>query len=317
MRCLRYAFAAIVLITPSQLWAWGCVGHQTVALIAEKHLNPRAAAMVNQLLRENPIDPALKRYCQPVSSDPVADASTWPDDIRSLHPEYSPWHFIDIPRGVEHGDAEKYCPQPTGCVTSALRAQIKILETPGASAQQKADALRFVIHFVGDIHQPLHDITNDDEGGNCVPVSYFDKETQLRDPVKENYSPNLHSIWDSFIIERVAGDKTVAVLADELNNQFESKTAEWERSGANFDAWAWEGHALAERISYGQLPRKIAFEKPLPVNSCADDDNIGNRMFALHEGISDAYQTVAAPVVDEQIAKAGIRLAMVLNQIWK
>ena len=318
MRYLRYVFSAIVLITPSQVWAWGCVGHQTIALIAEKHLNAHAAAMVNQLLRGNPIDPTLARYCQPVSSDPMADSSTWPDDIRSRHPEYSPWHFIDVPLGVSHGDIEKYCPKSTDCVTSVLREQIKILQTPGTDPQQKADALRFVIHFVGDIHQPLHDVTNNDEGGNCVPVSFFDKEAQLRgDPAKENYSPNLHSVWDAFIIERAANGKSVAELAAELNTEFQGKSELWQRGGADLDEWVWEGHRLAEEFSYGKLPQKIAVEQPETVNSCAGDNNVGARMFALHEQVADPYQNSAAPVVEEQIAKAGIRLAMVLNQIWK
>jgi hypothetical protein len=318
MRYFRYLFSAIVLITPSQVWAWGCVGHQTVALIAEKHLNAHAAAMVNQLLRGNPIDPALARYCQPVSSDPMVDASTWPDDIRSLHPEYSPWHFIDVPRGVEHGDLDKYCPQPIGCITSALKKELEILESRLSDTQQKVDALRFVIHFVGDIHQPLHDITNNDEGGNCVPVTFFDKETQLRgDPSKENYSPNLHSVWDSFLIERAANGATVSQLADGLNSKFQGKSESWVRGGADLDAWVWEGHRLAEEFSYGKLPQKIAVEQPQTVNSCTDDNNVGARMFVLHEQIADAYQNSAAPIVEEQIARAGIRLAMVLNQIWK
>ncbi len=88
---LVFLTAAIFLCAPSSAWAWGCEGHQVVALIAQRNLTPHALAMVKQILRDAPIDPSLSRYCKEGGADPMADASTWPDDIRMLRPETPPW----------------------------------------------------------------------------------------------------------------------------------------------------------------------------------------------------------------------------------
>ncbi len=87
------------LLSASPAHAWGCKGHETVALIAEKHLSPEAKEFVLALLKENPIDPQFKRYCGSAVNDPMGDASTWADDIRNER-HNGPWHYIDIPRGV-------------------------------------------------------------------------------------------------------------------------------------------------------------------------------------------------------------------------
>jgi hypothetical protein len=308
--------------------AWGCQGHEMVALIAEMHLNPHALAMVNQILKDGPIDPALSRYCKETGLTPMADASTWADDIRSVRPEAANWHFIDIPRGAAKDDIEKYCEVPeapgsptppvsTGCVTKALREQVAILRAPDSSPQKRADALRFIIHFVGDIHQPLHDTTNDDRGGNCVPVTYLNSsEPQLRNPQTESYTPNLHGVWDTNILVTAMNGKTVQQFAAELDSAFASQMAGWRAGGTDFDQWAWEGHQIAEDVVYGKLPVAIPIEKPVALNDCSGDNHIGQRMFSLHEDLEQPYQDVSAAVVRAQIAKAGTRLAMLLNGIW-
>src|SRR5271163_2333308 len=93
--CVFFAFA---LAPPSSL-AWGCKGHQTVALIAERHLTPEALQFFQTLLSQNPVDPQLKRNCGPAVRDLLADSSTWPDDVRGELKNGS-WHYIDIPRGA-------------------------------------------------------------------------------------------------------------------------------------------------------------------------------------------------------------------------
>jgi hypothetical protein len=323
---LLFAAAALLFGSPTAQ-AWGCQGHEAVALIAEAHLTPHALAMVNQILKEGPIDPALNRYCKETGLTPIADASTWPDDLRSVRPDATNWHFIDIPRGASKGDIEKYCevlevpgsvapPVSTGCITKALREQIAILRAPESSPQKRADALRFIIHFVGDIHQPLHDTTNNDRGGNCVPVEYMGIESQLRNPQTESYSPNLHGVWDTNILTTAENGKTVQQFAAELDAAFASQMAGWRAGGADFDAWAWEGHQLAEEVVYGKLPKMIPIETPVGLNDCSGDKNIGQRMFDLHEDLEQPYQDSSAPAVRAQIAKAGTRLAMLLNGIW-
>jgi hypothetical protein len=313
-RASLIAFAALAAI-PSA-WGWGCKGHEIVALIAESHLNPRAQAMVLKILADGPISPTLSRYCKETGLDPFVDSSTWADDERTVLPDTAPWHFIDIPRGAPESDIAKYCPPATGCVTSAIADQIKILRDPNAAPQIRADALRYIIHFVGDIHQPLHDTTNNDRGGNCVPVAFFDHAPKETNATFENYNPNLHEVWDVEIIERFLNGQTPQQAADDLDHNFHARFPAWQSESPNFNSWAWQSHQLAERTVYGQLPAKIAVETPRPVDSCADDDHISTRMLHLNENLTADYQNAAAPVVQEQLAKAGIRLAALLNSIW-
>src|SRR5438445_12634738 len=95
-------------MTSPRAGGWGCKGHQTVALIAEKYLTPEARQMVQQLLGDNPIDPKLKRWCGNATTDLMLDASIWPDDVRNAR-KNGPWHYIDIPRGQHNRELAAYC----------------------------------------------------------------------------------------------------------------------------------------------------------------------------------------------------------------
>jgi hypothetical protein len=287
-----------------------------VALLAEQNLTPHALAMVMQILRDGPIDPSLSRYCKEGGTDPMADASTWPDDIRTLRPETAPWHYIDIPLGTSHEDIARFCPLPESCVTQAITDQLAILRAPNIDPQKKADALRFLIHFVGDLHQPLHATTNNDQGGNCVPVAFFDVPPQLRSPETESYAPNLHGVWDVNILARMTSGNTPEQVASELEESLQSKIARWKKASADVNGWAWESYRLAQKIVYGKLPVRIPVESPQIVKSCADDNHVSARMLKLDERLEQPYQDAEAPVLQEQIAKAGARLALLLNQLW-
>jgi S1/P1 Nuclease len=295
--------------------AWGCKGHETIALIAEQHLSAHARAMAIQILEAAPIDPALRRFCGNQALGPFADSSTWADDVRPARPETYDWHFIDIPLGAKNANLEQYCP-PDGCVTKAILAQLAVLRDPRATPAQRGDALRFVIHFVGDLHQPLHATTNDDEGGNCVPLAYYGEAPQETNPQAESYRPNLHGIWDTDILERWSGGKTPEQVATELQMQFAAKFPGWLAGKTDVWAWAWESKEAAKSIVYGKLPVKIAIERPTPVKTCADDNHIANRMLALHETIGDSYQSAAALVVEQRLTLAGGHLAAILNSLW-
>jgi hypothetical protein len=301
---------------PAPASAWGCKGHQVVALLAEKHLNSRALAMAKKILLDGPIDPALSRYCKEGGTDPLADASTWPDDIRGIRPEASPWHYIDIPRGTKLRDVEKFCDPKEGCVTRAITEQLAILRSPDADPQKRGDALRFLIHFVGDLHQPLHAISNNDQGGNCVPVAFFDALPQLRNPQSESYAPNLHGVWDTNILERATTGKTVDEVASDLDQSFQGKIAGWQKGPAKVDAWAWESYQLAMKNVYGKLPVPIPVGASQPLKACSDDNHISTRMLNLNEHLQEPYQDMAVPIVRERLAQAGARLAMLLNQLW-
>lgn len=316
-RLARAALCALcVLAAVPSAWGWGCKGHEIVALIAEAHLNPHARAMVFRILADGPISATLSRYCKEPGLDAFVDSSTWADDERSVMPDTGPWHFIDIPRGAKESSMSDYCPPATSCITAALANQLVILRDANSTPQARADALRYVIHFLGDIHQPLHDTTNNDRGGNCVPVEFFDRAPKETNATYENYNPNLHEVWDVEILERFMNGQTPQQTADDLDAAFRAQSSKWQSQPANFNSWAWESHRLAESAVYGKLPNKIAIETPRAVDSCADDDHISTRMLHLNENLGSEYQDAAAPVLREQLAKAGIRLAGLLNSIW-
>jgi hypothetical protein len=309
------ALALAALVCGSPVFAWGCKGHQIVALIAENHLNPNTRAMVKEILDAAPIDSALNRYCGQSGLDGFADASTWADDERSVRPETAPWHYLDIPRGAAKADVSKFC-APEGCVTSAIEAQLAIFRDKTASARARGDALRFLIHFVGDMHQPLHLTSNNDRGGNCVPIAFFGIDPVLTNSQKEDYRPNLHSVWDTDIVERVSQGQTPQQAADALETKLRAQSIAWQSKPINVGTWAWESHQHAEETVYGKLPTKIGIEAPQPVATCADDNHISARMLALHEQVDEKYQAAAEPVVQQQLMKAGVRLAMLLNNLW-
>ncbi len=318
---LRAAIFACLLISvvvslPAPARAWGCEGHQVVALLAEKHLTPHALSMAKKILAEGPIDPSLSRFCKPGATDPLADASTWPDDMRGLRPETAPWHYVDIPLGTTRREVEKFCDPKEGCVTRAISDQLAVLRSSETDPRKRADALRFLIHFVGDLHQPLHATTNNDQGGNCVPVAFFDALPQLRNPLTESYAPNLHGVWDTNILARATEGKTVEQVASDLDQSFRKKIARWEKGSADIDAWAWESYQLAAKMVYGKLPVRIPVEAPQPITSCADDNHISARMLKVKEHLDAPYQAAAVPIVRRRLAQAGARLALLLNQLW-
>jgi hypothetical protein len=316
VRLWALAAACIVLLSPVRAWPWGCDGHQAVAIIAEKHMNAHALEMANKLLQSQPIDPTLPRFCVGAGLDLMADSATWPDDLRKVRPEASPWHYIDIPRDGPRSAIAESCPASTGCVTSAIEHQVELLRSDGTDPKVRADALRFIIHFVGDLHMPLHCVSNNDEGGNCVPINFFGNPPVEKNPQYETYAPNLHAIWDYAIIQRMKGQEPVAQWAASLDQQFSSQDAAWVKAGVNVEDWAWEGHELADTVVYAKLPVGIPVEKPVPVKSCSDDNHVSTRLLKLNEQVSQQYVDAVAPTINEQIAKAGVRLAMVLNSIW-
>jgi nuclease S1 len=312
------ALTLLVAMGTSPLaYAWGCKGHQTVALIAEKHLTAEAKQMFETLLGDNPIDPNLKRYCGNATADLMADGSTWPDDVRAVR-NNGPWHYIDIPRGQHQGSPESYC-GTASCVTRAIEEQRAILKDKSADPSRRAEALRYLIHFVGDLHQPLHAINNGDNGGNCVPVRYFHHEPLLnpQHPDREDYSPNLHQIWDTEIVERDMEISNPNRYAGELDEKFQTETSAWEAAGIHVEMWVLESYDRAERTVYGSFPEKINIELDVKPKTCAGNNHIGRRMFEKHLAVGEAYQSNAAKAVETSIAEAGVRLAMILNEAAK
>ncbi len=308
---LSFAVVLAWFAFPTPVHAWGCKGHQVIALIAEKYLTPDAKAFVEKLLRENPVDPPLSPYCGGAAPDLFAAASTWADGIRRQHPQTAPWHYINIPRGAPRGDLAQYCGD-RGCIIRALEEKLVILKDPHADSSKRAEALRFVIHLVGDLHMPLHASNNNDRGGTCVPVKFF---RQYPAGHKDSFSPNLHSIWDVTILDRDKGSADPSQFATQLEILFAAKLDSWRSAGIQFSDWAWESHDLADVVAYGELVPAIPIEVPVITHACTDADQIGERMRALHISVGETYQSKALPLIEERLAEAGIRLALLLNEL--
>jgi hypothetical protein len=232
----------------------------------------------------------------------MADSATWADDARAIE-KTGDWHFIDIPLAV-HGngpDVIKWCGD--GCIVTAIDREWTLLRDRSQLAAVRAKALRYLIHFVGDLAQPLHASDNHDRGGNCTQIRFF----------SEVRPENLHAIWDYKILARdlEARKMTQAEYARGLDERFSE-------SKVDLPAWTWESHALASEVAYGDL------KPPIPIASstagtadqlacAADRTAVG----ALHISIDDEYFNRALPVIRAQLAKAGHRLAALLNQTFQ
>jgi hypothetical protein len=289
-----------------------------IALIARAHLTFAASAAVDQLLRENPIDPELNRFCKDRLNDLMADAATWADDAKNGE-KTGFWHYIDIPLAVTSGDAMKYCEplSPSidgkdrpGCIVNALEYEIGLLRDTGKPAAERAKALRYVIHFVGDITQPLHDTDNHDQGGNCTRIRFFG----------DDRLQNLHGIWDYSLIEHdlVSKEQTQPGYAAMLDQEFASRWQEWGEAKTDVLAWSWEGHDLAVKVTYADLKPAIPIASPSAgLADKAACDAGRDTIEAENISIADNYAMQALPVIRQQLARAAYRLAATLNQTFK
>jgi S1/P1 Nuclease len=303
----------VYLVQCPASFAWGCNGHKTVGYIAFERLNPHAKTAAIELLGQLAPMPGLSHYC-PGDVNHFVEVSTWADDIRSLRPETGPWHYVDIPRGVKKYD-KKYCPLPRGCLITAIQQQLDVLRNKNAPLQDRSLALIFVIHFLGDLHQPLHDISNNDRGGNCVPVNFFGQQTQ--EFTNESFRPNLHGIWDTDLVEKVMQGRSVPEFAAYLDRRNSDSEKSWAGRGPDITKWALEGHQIAEAAVYGKLPVPVGVEAPVDVKLCSDDNHVSHRMADLHEVVDQGYLDATQEVLEVQLTRAGVRLAAILNRIWK
>jgi hypothetical protein len=311
--------ATVLPLFAGSAFGWGCPGHQTVALIARARLTPAASAAIDQLLRENPIDPALNRSCKDRFDDLMADAASWADDLRNVDKSTERWHFIDIPLAVRAGsvpesDAMKWCPPlpagGPGCIVTAFEAQSAILRDAKQPPAARAQALRFVIHFIGDDSQPLHISDNHDQGGNCTSIVFF----------AEPKTRSLHSIWDTQLIARALdrGPFTRPQYAGRLDERFSAQWKEWGEAPVNFLAWTWDSHRIAESVPYADLKPPIAVSPAAAGEADKDTCDVERaNTAALHIAVGDEYEAEALPVIEQQLAKAGYRLAGMLNGIFK
>jgi len=250
------AFAlTLTLFIPTPAAPWGATGHSTVALAAATLLAPEAKVKVADLL-----GPATT----------LADVADWADEIRPTRPETDPWHYVNIPRNAARYNAARDCRR--GCVVSALRHFLRVLEDRGKGRADRQEALRWVVHLVADIHQPLHAVNDHDRGGNDVAVRFF------------GLPSNLHQLWDSGIIDRTYADPG-ALLVQVLARITLSDRRTWEVGRP--EEWVDESHRAAVETAYA-IPSTGEIDSP--------------------------YVAKALPVIQQQLAKAAVRLAWTLNK---
>jgi len=311
---MRMVILLLLVLAAPSAWAWGCTGHQVVAMLAYSELNPRARSEADQRLVDLSQYSSVSHYCPQPALPSFVVVSTWADDLRSIRPETAPWHFIDIPLSAPPPEYSSFCNPSVGCVVSAIRSAVAALASKKLTPAQETDALIFLIHLVGDIHQPLHDETNNDRGGNCLPVAYFG-HLPVEGP-SETFRQNLHAIWDTQLVDGLArshGGAGPLVVYLKLQH---GATAHQAASNMDYMQWAAYAHLKAATIAYGRLPIAVPVEPPVPIGSCMDDNHVSHRLGALRESIGPRYVQAVSGTIEAQLAVAGIRLAAILNAIW-
>jgi hypothetical protein len=253
-----------LLLFSNNIFAWGAIGHRIVGKIAEDNLSQKAKESIAQL----------------IPGQTLADVSTWADMIRS-DPNWAvakPWHYLDIPDGQTYDGSSA---PPEGNVVTAITAMINTIKNQTSSTLEKQNALKFIVHFVGDIHQPLHAGRPEDRGGNTIKVSLIGR------------SMNLHSAWDSGMIDyQKIGYAEYAAKLQSL------PLAEKE---FNYD--------LSE-ISFSQIINE-AMNYRAKIYDFSRGDGAGVVT------LTEAYIKSNLPFHDQRLLIGGKRLAFLLNSIYK
>jgi hypothetical protein len=272
---------------PRQAVAWGDEGHQVVALIAQSFLDADVRKRINALLAADTDD---------LTVHDIASAATWADKYRDANFEGSraktrQWHFTDIE--ITAPDLHKACfnhpALPPGvvasngpaadCVVDKIEQVAAELADPKTDPEEQTVALKFLLHFVGDLHQPLHSSDDNDRGGNGKKVS-----------ANGFKAGNLHHYWDSEFVALLETDAK-SIASDLIGHISKEQERKWQ-SGSPAD-WAIETFDVAKVDVYGLLPEPS-----------------GRNTYEL----TDKYITTATDDVAQQLSKAGVRLAFVLNK---
>ena len=220
--------ALLVFGSPCHALAWGWEGHRIVAEIAERYLEPETARQVRELL-------ALE------NATTFAEVSTWADDVRGQRRETARWHYVDIPIhppvGTPAGyDAARDCPRGA-CVVAKIDEFAAELRDKAAPPRDRLEALKFVVHFVADVHQPLDAADDGDRGGNDTHLIFLGQHTTL------------HALWDSGILA-AAGVGDPRAYALRLAQSIKPADAVRWRDGTAAE-WAMESHEVA-KLAYGE-----------------------------------------------------------------
>lgn len=283
MRGIACICVLAALLTGARAAAWGDMGHRVSALIAYRHLTPAARAALDTLLASD---------TDALTAPDFASRAAWADRYRNQHRETAAWHFVDIE--IDHPDLERACfgfpalgmaqaasqGPAQDCIVNKISEFAAELKDPRTTAAERLLALKFLIHFVGDLHQPLHAADHDDKGGNCIGLSPpYGRET------------NLHAYWDISVVEALG--KSAEQIADVLDSRATvAAMKEW--TAGTPRSWAMESFEIARSDVYA-LPARP---------TCSEGGSIA---------LTESYATQAKKDAADQLLKAGIRLASMLN----
>lgn len=265
-------FVAIFLLwsfIPVQLFAWGPKGHEVVADVAGSRLTLQTRKNLDLL----------------IPGQSLSWIANWADEIRRQRDESYDWHFVDIPEDADGFNDRRDCFRPQdrhknartdhqNCVVDRIKIFKRVLADENAPREQRVEALKWLVHFVADLHQPLHAIA-EAHGGNDIKLPAFGS------PECDDYPCNLHSVWDSVLLEHSGLSERQYV--NRVESLIQSQQLQQKAGGTPVD-WANESHLIA---------RSVMEQRP--------------------EAIDEAYYKANIRVVDERLGLAGIRLARLLN----
>lgn len=273
------AAALLCLGATSTALAWAPLGHALVGELAQRHLDPKARAEVTRLLAGEP-------------TPTLAGIASWADELRYADPERfkatSRWHYINAKGGGCDFDPARDCPDGD-CVVGALDRQLAVLADRKQPLAARRDALKFVVHLVGDEHQPMHAGNRTDSGGNRFQVSLrtpLEPEAYARKSYVDGVmGTNLHSVWDYYIL--ASRGLALRDYADALDTGQAPPPAPRPGAGVLLE-WAQGSCRLID--THGLYP---------------DDDQ--------HK-LDHAYLDKFRPLAEARVQLAGKRLAQLLNQ---
>jgi len=271
------AAVALTLALASPALAYWEFGHETVARIAMANIKPSTRAHVLALLRQS----ALLDTPECPASTP-AEAAVWPDCVKKLGDRFKntfSWHYQDV-EICQPFDLESAC-KDGNCAAAQIEKDVKRLESGKGTTKERLTALVFLIHLVGDIHQPLHSSDDHDAGGNKVAATYG------------IYAPphfNLHSIWDGTLAERAitTGPSLIRRYPAAVKAKLQAGTvADWTRQ-------SWE------------IARRDVYPSVMGDKACGDEPS--------HITMDEATIEKEVPVARLQVERGGLRLAKLLDE---
>ncbi len=266
-----------LLLLPTPALAWWDYGHETVARIAMAEASPATRAQIRRLLRQGAL---LETPACPVAT--IAQASVWADCIRrgDRFSYTAPWHYQNV-NVCRPFDQDSACADGN-CVSAQVERNLRLLKDHSLPRRERLQALLFLVHFIGDLHQPLHAGDRGDLGGNRFRAYY------------SRIQSNLHAIWDGYLAER-----SISTPPAEARGLL-STVAAADRSAmaqGSVEDWARESWEVSRRFAYGGVLGDPCAEVP-----------------AEPPVISQAQIRELIPVVRTQVARGGIRLARLLDE---